>query len=154
MFCQEEILLYIIDNLTNQTVETLSNTKVISQEDAEAKYERTLLASLKGYTLYLSKVPYDQIKKSLELNTKLISNSNFWKLAKYKVATIKAAFFGALSAMGQNAPFLYDIDKTVVVNLAFSNLDVNEPTVLPLAWETTLLIMSNVQVSYSKRFRG
>lgn len=127
-------------------METLSNTKIVSQEDAEAKYERTLLTSLKGYTLYLTKVPSDQIKKSLELNSKLISNVNFWKLAKYKVATVKAAFFGVLSAMGQNAPFLYDIDKTVVVNVVFSNLDVNEPTVLPLAWETALLVMSNVEV--------
>lgn len=120
--------------------------KLVSQEDAEAKYERILLTSLKGYSLYLTKVPSEQIRKSLELNTKLISNANFWKLAKYKVVTVKAAFFGVLSAVGQNAPFLFDSDMKIVVNVVFSNLDVNEPILLPLVWETALLIMSNVKV--------
>lgn len=138
---------YITDNLTNQTMETLSNMKIVSQEDAEARYERTLLTSLKGYSLYLTKVPSDQIKKSLEINAKLISNPNFWKLAKYKAVAVKTAFFGVLSAIGQNAPFLYDVDKKVVVSVVFSNLDINDPTVLPLVWETALLVMSNVEVS-------
>lgn len=147
VFCEEEILSYITDNLTNQTIETLSNTKIVSREDAEAKYERVLLTSLKGYTLYVTKVPSEQIRKSLELNAKLISNANFWKLAKYKVVTVKSAFFGVLSAVGQNAPFLFDSDKKTVINVVFANLDANEPTVLPLTWETALLIMSNIEVS-------
>lgn len=96
----------------------------------------------------MTKVPSEQIRKSLDLNMKLISNQIFWKLAKYKVATVKAAFFGVLSALGQNAPFLFDSDKKVVINMVFSNLDINEPTVLPLTWETALLIMSKVEVSY------
>lgn len=146
VFCEEEILSYITDNLINQTVESLSNTKIVSQEDAEAKYERILLTSLKGYSLYLTKVPSEQIRKSLELNLKLVSNASFWKLAKYKVVTVKSAFFGVLSALGQHAPFLFDSEKKAVVNVVFSNLDVHEPTVLPLTWETALLIMSNIEV--------
>lgn len=102
--------------------------------------------SLKGYTLYLTKVPSDQISRSRELNSKLVSNSNFWKLEKHKAASVKAAFFGVLSAVGQNAPFLYDNDKAAIVNVVFSNLDIHEPTVLPLVYETALLIMSNVEV--------
>lgn len=146
VFCEEEILSYICDNLTNQTAETLSNIKVVSPEDAEAKYERVLLSSLQGYALYLTKVSHEQIKKSEELNLKIFKHQNFWKLAKFKTTVVQAAFFGVLSAVGQNAPFLYEAEKSQVASTVFTNLDRNEPTLLPKIWETALLITSNIKV--------
>lgn len=146
IFCEKEILSYIFDNLTNQSVETMTNTKTVSVEDAEARYERVLLASLQGYSLYLAKVPAEQIKKSEELNVQIVSHQNFWKLSKYKAVTVQAAFFGVISAIGQNAPFLFETQKNLAVTTVFSNLDKNDPTVLPKIWECLLLITANIEV--------
>lgn len=147
IFCEEEILNYICDNLTVQTVETLSNTKIVSMEEAEAKYERVVLASLQGYSLYLSKISAEQVKKSEDLNLKIVRHQNFWKLAKHKAAVIQAAFFEVLSNIGQHAPFLYEAEKSLVVNTVFGNLDKGDALVLPKIWESVLSLTSNVAVS-------
>lgn len=147
IFCEKEILLYICDNLTNQSAETITNSKTVSTEEAEAKYERVLLASLQGYSLYLAKVPTEHIKKSEELNMQIISHHNFWKLSKHKTMAVQAAFFGVISAVGQKAPFLFETQKPLVVTTVFSNLDKSDPTVLPKIWECLLLITANIEVS-------
>lgn len=149
IFCEKEILMYILDNLISQSVETMTNCKTVSVEDAEAKYERVLLTSLQGYSLYLAKVPAEQIKKSEELNIQIVSHQNFWKLSKYKTMAVQAAFFGVISAIGQNAPFLFETQKNLAVTTIFTNLDKSDPIVLPKIWECLLLITANIEVSWN-----
>ncbi|KAJ8927797.1 hypothetical protein NQ314_019676 [Rhamnusium bicolor] len=148
VYCQEEILLYINDNLLVQTAQTLSNTKHVSVEDAEAKYERVLISCLQGYCLYLEYVPTDQIKNVAALNNDIVSNSKFWKLAKHKVALIRAAWFKVLAIICQKAMFLLDGKGAQVVSTVFNSLEEYDPTVLPYVWEAALLTMSTVQVQY------
>lgn len=146
VYCQEEILAYINDNLLVQTAQTLSNTKQVSAEDAEAKYERVLISCLQGYCLYLEKVPSDQIQNVATQNNEIISNGKFWKLAKHKVAPVRAAWFKALTVLCQKAAFLLEGKGAQVVGTVFNNLEENEPTVLPYVWEAALLTMANIKV--------
>ncbi|XP_050511017.1 E3 ubiquitin-protein ligase listerin [Diabrotica virgifera virgifera] len=145
VFCQEEILNYLSDNLLVQTAQTLSNLKHVSVEEAEAKYERVLISCLQGYCLYLEKVSTEQIRNTSELNNIIISNAKFWKFSKSKVAHVRASFFNIISVICQKATFLFDDKGSQVVNSVFVGLDEYDPTVLPKIWEATLLTMSNIK---------
>lgn len=107
-----------------------------------------LISSLQGYTLYLSKLNFKQLKAAEELNLKIISNSKFWKLAKSKISLIRAAWFGCIVALFQNAPFLLNSEMQQVTLAVFCNLDESEPVVLNATWDAALYIISNVEVNY------
>ncbi|GLV42170.1 Listerin E3 ubiquitin protein ligase 1 [Carabus blaptoides fortunei] len=145
VFCQEDILSYICDNITVQTAQTLSNPKTTSPEEAEAKYERLLISSLQGYTLYLNKLSKEQLELAEEANARIISNPRFWKLSKTKVPLIRAAWFGCVTALCQHAPFVLKNEVHHVTSAVFSNLDETEPAVLSATWEAALFIISNIE---------
>ncbi|CAG9858317.1 unnamed protein product [Phyllotreta striolata] len=145
VFCQEEILNYLSDNLLVQTAQTLSNLKNVSAEEAEAKYERVLISCLQGYCLYLEKVSIEQIKNAIDLNNSIVSNSKFWKFSKSKVARVRASFFKIISVLCQKAPFLLEEKGSNVVNNVFNNLEEHDAVVLPQVWEAALLTVSNIK---------
>lgn len=147
IFCQEEILNYIHDNLSIQSPEALNNSKMLSPEDCEAKFERVIISSLHGYSFYLEKIPIDIIEKENALNENIITNGKFWKLSKHKIALIRAAFFGVLVILIQKAPFLLKNQQNLLVSTVISNVDDSEPTVLPRVWEALLLVAINIDVS-------
>ena len=139
--------MYIYTNLFLQNSQTLNSQKTLSVSDAEAKYERIVIASLHGYTLYLNKVKLEAISKSQDLNQKIISNAMFWKISKSKVASIRAAWFGVITALCQKASFLLVNDVAHVAVSVFSNLDESEPSVMPFVWEAALLSATTLTVS-------
>nr|CAI5817590.1 unnamed protein product [Callosobruchus analis] len=145
VFCQEDILSYICDNLLVQTAQTLSNPKHSTPEEMEAKHERVLISCLQGYCLFLEKVPVDSIKSTAELNSNIISNAKFWKFAKHKVGNIRSAFFNVLAMILQKAPFLLEGKSSQVTTTVFGNIDENDPSVLPYVLESILLTMSTIQ---------
>lgn len=146
MFCQEEILSYVYENLVSHSPHTLSNPKTTSTEDADAKYERVIISSLQGYSLYLNKLNPDAIKKASELNEKIITNAKFWKFAKHNIAKIRCAWFGVITALCQKALFLLENEEERVSITVFANLDETEPSVLALVWEAALLTVTTIQV--------
>lgn len=148
VFCQEEILSYICENLTVHTVQTLNNAKTTLPEDAEAKYQRVLISSLQGYTLYLNAVSLEHIEKQVDSNLKIISHAKFWKLAKHKVATIRSAWFGVITALCQKSPLLREKEAGHIIGSVFGNLDEKEPVVLPAVWESLLSVLSTVNVNF------
>ncbi|XP_044263006.1 E3 ubiquitin-protein ligase listerin [Tribolium madens] len=159
IFCQKEILTYIYDNLTSK-IET--NPKHGTNEDAEAKFERIIISSLQGYSLYLNTLTQEQIEKSTELNKQIISNSRFLKLAAHKTAQIRATWFKVVSILYQKAPFLLEEEHKNVVPVVFNNLDESEPAVVGFVWDASLLIMDlgqewwkpiNVEKSYLSRLK-
>ncbi|KAJ8985103.1 hypothetical protein NQ317_019789 [Molorchus minor] len=140
--CQEEILSYINDKLLVQTAQTLSNTKQVSAEDAEAKYERSFDILPPRLLFVLGK---NNIQNVASLNNDIVSNSKFWKLAKHKVPPVRAAWFKVLTIICQKAVFLLDGKSPQVVSAVIGNLEENEPTVLPYVWEALLLMTSNIK---------
>lgn len=145
VFCQEEILNYIYDNLIVQTAQTLSNPKIVTAEEMEAKYQRVVVSSLQGYALYLHKIPAEQLQAVHPTNKKLISSKKFWKLAKHTSALIRNAWFSVLIALCQKAPDLLADEGARAALAVFGNLDETDSTVLPTVWEASLHVLTTVQ---------
>ncbi|KAK5649826.1 hypothetical protein RI129_000855 [Pyrocoelia pectoralis] len=145
LYCQEEILLYICENLTIHTAETLSNPKITSPEDAEAKYQRVLISSLHGYALYLQQLCTKEIENQEELNIKIISDNKFWKFVKHKVLSIKSAWFCVITSLCQKSPNFLTKEFARIVGSVFSHLDESEPTVVQSLWEAILSVLSTIK---------
>ncbi|XP_075215935.1 E3 ubiquitin-protein ligase listerin [Lycorma delicatula] len=145
IFCQEEILNYIIDNLINQTAQTLSSPKVTTPEEMETKYQRVVVSSLHGYAFYLSKLPEEQLLKAEELNKKLIGNSKFWKFAKHSASIVRVAWFTAIVNLCQKAPFFLSNEKKHVVLAVFNSLDDVDSVVLPVVWRSALHVVDIIK---------
>ncbi|RZF45698.1 hypothetical protein LSTR_LSTR004993 [Laodelphax striatellus] len=138
IFCKEEIMNYIHDNLMNQTPQTLSNPKTTTQDEMEAKYQRVMTSCLTGYALFLKELPKEQILQIEEQHKKLVGAAKFWKFSKNSVPSTRAAWFSALVSLCQHAPFLLKDEQKHVTMAVFSNLDEADPTVLPVVWEASL----------------
>lgn len=139
---------YILDNLFVQTPQTLlANNKTWTAEDAEARYQRIVISSLHGYSLYLNKVPAEDVAKAIDLNLKIVSNSKFWKIPKQLNPSVKAAWFSIITAMCHKSVPLVEKEKSHIVGSVFGNIDENEPTVLLYVWEAVLSVISKVDVS-------
>lgn len=149
IFCQQEILNYIIDNVTVQTPQTLSNPKISSAEDMESKYQRVLVSSLQGYALFLQKMPSEHLEAVNDLNKKLVSSKRFWKLASHKAPLVRNAWFSALIAVCQKAPNLLENNGSQVTLAVFGKLDETDPVVLPAVWEAALHVLTVVQNCWS-----
>lgn len=143
-FCQNEVLEYIVKNLTVFTATTLSNPKVFSTEECESKYQRVVACSLQGYALYLSKISEDQLKEAAQKNAALVDNPKFWNFHKHKVAAIRAAWYEALSALLQHGLFLLENHQPQATTCAIQSIDESEPAALPFVWESILLVTQKV----------
>lgn len=61
---------------------------------------------------------------------------------------VRAAWFKVLTVICQKAEGLLEGKEKEVTNTVFNSLDDSDPTVLPYVWETTLMIMSTLEVIY------
>lgn len=117
-------------------------------EECEAKYQRVLICSLKGYALYLSKIPSDHLKEALNKNIALLDNSKFWSYQKHKNASIRGSWFEALAALLQYAPDLIEKYDKQAASAALQNLDETETVVLPHVWASNLLVTQKISNWY------
>uniref|UniRef100_A0A182NK38 E3 ubiquitin-protein ligase listerin n=1 Tax=Anopheles dirus TaxID=7168 RepID=A0A182NK38_9DIPT len=145
VFCENEILDYYTRNLTIHTAITLSNPKSHTPEECENKYQRVLISSLRGYALYLARIPADNLKKSAEKNAALLESPKFWTYHKHKTAAIRAAWFEAVSALLQHAPFLVEKHQAQITTSVFQFLDETDPTVVTHVWSSIVLIQANLR---------
>lgn len=117
-------------------------------EECEAKYQRVLICSLKGYALYLSKISAEHMKEASNKNTALIENSKFWSYQKHKNPGIRAAWFETISALLQSHVDLTKFEKQIAV-AALQNIDETETIVLPHIWTAVLLVMQQITEWYN-----
>lgn len=156
-FCQNEILDYVTKNLTVHTIQTMCNTKTNTLEECEAKYQRIIISSLKGYALFLDKIDPVQIKEVVVKHETLIDNPKFWTFHKNKSSLIRSAWFEVLASILQNARFLLEKHDQQVTTSILQNIDDSEPTVLPHLWACVLLVMESVEnwhtyINFEKAF--
>ncbi|XP_048513180.1 E3 ubiquitin-protein ligase listerin isoform X2 [Athalia rosae] len=143
--CQEEILNYIHDNITIQTPQTLGNKKTGTPEEMEIRYQRLLISSLQGYSLYLKSIPVHQLEKVANIHANILSSNKFWKLAKHEVPLIRAGFFSVLAAMIQYTDELYKNEKKKLITAIMNNLDETDPGVSPVVWEAVLFVIHKIK---------
>uniref|UniRef100_A0A1I8NVG8 E3 ubiquitin-protein ligase listerin n=1 Tax=Stomoxys calcitrans TaxID=35570 RepID=A0A1I8NVG8_STOCA len=146
LHCQVDILEYASRNLTFHTAATLSTGKSLTAEEAEQKYQRVVVCSLKELSFFVEHTQdaedQDQIK---DLLTKLLVHQKFFSFAKNKLSVIKAAWFEFIYYLMQS-PQLMDIveqHKSQVTAIAFQNIDESDPLVAPHVWGCILLTQTN-----------
>ncbi|XP_055621838.1 E3 ubiquitin-protein ligase listerin [Toxorhynchites rutilus septentrionalis] len=144
VFCEDEILDYYTKNLTVHTAITLSNPKSHTPEECENKYQRVLIASLQGYALYLSKLPKEQLQKSVAKNTTLLDNVKFWTYHKHKTPAVRSAWFEVVTALLQHGPFLLEQHHQKVVSCVFQFMDETDPVVVAHVWSSIVLIQTTI----------
>ncbi|XP_053685339.1 E3 ubiquitin-protein ligase listerin [Sabethes cyaneus] len=144
VFCESEILDYYTKNLTVHTAITLSNPKSHSPEECENKYQRVLISSLRGYALYVSKLPEEQLQKSATQNTLLLANAKFWSYHKSKTPAVRAAWFEVISSLLQHGLFLVEQHHQQITTIVFQFMDETDPTVVPHVWSSIVLAQTTI----------
>ncbi|EFN85458.1 E3 ubiquitin-protein ligase listerin [Harpegnathos saltator] len=142
--CQWEILMYISDNITVQTAQTLSTQKSLTGEEMETIYQRVLVSSLQAYSYYFKKIPSREIENTLSIHEKILTNTKFWKLAKHDVLPIKTAFFNVLTSIIENADQLLQNEKKRVMTTIMNSLDESESGILSAVWEAMLVAITKI----------
>lgn len=143
-FCESEILDYFVNNITILTVQTVCSAKTHSPEECEAKFQRVLISSLRGYALYLEKIPKEKLELSVEKNLLLIKSDRFWSLHKNKIVQIRSAFFEVLSSLLQYGSFLLAGYEEKLVSVVFKSIDESDPALLSHIWTCIILCQMKV----------
>lgn len=148
-FCESEILEYFTKNLTVLNQQTVCNPKSYTPEECEAKYQRVVISSLRGYASYLDKMPTEKLEQSTEKNLKLVEHDRFWSFQKNKSQYIRSAFFECLSSLLQRASFLLVSHEEQLTSNVFKAVDESDPTLLSHIWTCIILIQANIP-NYSR----
>ncbi|XP_016959436.2 E3 ubiquitin-protein ligase listerin [Drosophila biarmipes] len=148
LHCQVEILEYATRNLTFHTAATLSIGKSLTAEDAEQKYQRVIISSLKLLSFFIEQTSQTreltQVKEGL---VSLVTHQKFWSFAKHKVPPIKSAWFECIYHILQTVALLEVItpQKAQLTTLCFQFIDDADPVVAPHIWGCVLLLQSNYE---------
>lgn len=143
-FCETETLDYFIKNLTVLNQNTICNQKSYSPEECEEKYQRVVIASLRGYALYLEKITPEKLTASAEKNLSLISHDRFWSYHKHKTPQIRAAFFEALSSLIHHGSFLLANFEEQMTSTVFKSIDEADSALLSHIWTCIILVQVKV----------
>ncbi|XP_055844487.1 E3 ubiquitin-protein ligase listerin [Episyrphus balteatus] len=142
LFCQQEILEYIVRNLTFYTASTVSSAKSCTPEDAENKYQRIVACSLKLLSFFLEKTAGCDLSASMEKIQSLLAHQKFWSFAKHRTAHIKSAWFELLYNVLQYHPQLTNDIKGQLIPMCFQNLDDSDPLIVSHVWGCILLLQN------------
>lgn len=143
--CQEEILKYIFETISNQS-QLQSKKLSLTAEELEAKHQRLLISCLQAYSFYLKTVPSSEIEKTIEIHRMIFGkNSKIWKLGNHENIAIKTSFFNVISSVIENAIELIDNEKKRVMTSIINSLDENDPGLLSAIWEAMLIVITKLE---------
>lgn len=116
-----------------------------SPEESEAKYQRVLISSLRGYAMYLSKMSQEKLAQSVAKNLLILEHSKFLSLYKHKTPHIRSAWFESISSLLQHGSFLIDekLEKQLASNI-FNSIDETEPALLSHIWSCIILVQLKI----------
>ncbi|KAL1310934.1 hypothetical protein AAFC00_001157 [Neodothiora populina] len=86
---QPQILDYCRDAILNESVQSLSDERVVSAEDAQATYSRVIATSVAVITNLLRDLPSDETEKQQDKYTAVVAEDKIWELAAYKDVTVR-----------------------------------------------------------------
>lgn len=149
------------ENLLEQTPQTMSDPSTTSVEDMEAKYNRTIAASLLGYADLLRLLRaaaetktdgggiFDAAEGTLE---EIAKSANFWKLGSSKVPMVRQSFYtlvvAALTQLSSADAAVALLGPSKLVSATFARMgDKNDadPLVLCSVWDACLAAVARWQ---------
>lgn len=98
----QSILEYCRDAVTNETVQTLSDERTVSTDDAEATYARVIGTSLAVISNLLVGLPVEELIKQQDIYDALLGESKLWNFAAYKDVGVRRGLFRLLRASLEN----------------------------------------------------
>ncbi|TDG45249.1 hypothetical protein AWZ03_008311 [Drosophila navojoa] len=151
LHCESEIIEYCVRNLTFHTPATLSIGKSLKPEEAEQKYQRVVIGSLKVLAFFIEQTAQTAQEKLKEGLATLLAHQKFWTFAKHKLPAIKAAWFDCIYHVLQCAKLLEVLtpQKSQLITTSFQLIDDADPLVAPHVWGCVLLLQSNYADWYS-----
>nr|XP_006825327.1 PREDICTED: E3 ubiquitin-protein ligase listerin-like [Saccoglossus kowalevskii] len=142
LFCKEDILMYIQDNLFKQTAATLSDPKSTPAEEMETKYNRVITSSFLALNYFLLSIPKKEHENLVEIYRTLFEEPKFWKYSKSKTPMIRGAFYSTISALCQVVPEMTNKYSVKLTPSVLGNLDDTDPVVCQPLWEAVLYVVS------------
>lgn len=142
-FFSQELFNYISDVILQQTIDTVPDSKELSQEERETKYHRWLSSALLGLKMileYLSPLP----ESGVESLDSILKESKFWKMAKHKEIMVRKSWYSLASSLSR----VDHVCKTYGAKLCshtLGSLAENDPVVAVPIWEAALSVVSAVQ---------
>ncbi|CAK4034431.1 ring zinc finger [Lecanosticta acicola] len=88
---QESILEYCKEALLNETVQTLSDERTVSKDDAEATYARVVSTSIAVVTSLLETLPTEEVSKHNHVYELVLGDGRIWDLASHSDAGVRRA---------------------------------------------------------------
>ncbi|KAL0994924.1 hypothetical protein UPYG_G00129370 [Umbra pygmaea] len=150
IFCKEEVLTVLQDNLLKETADTLSDPQSVPEEEREAKFIRLLTSSLLGVKRLLSSLPQTEIHALKDRIAHLLNQAKFWKYSKHKTPQVRGAFFELVSSLCEHSPGVVQTESARLCPVVLLALDDTDPLVLPALWEAVLHTLSTVTDCWSQ----
>lgn len=135
-FSKTEFFEFILKNLTYHTATTLNTPVKCTPEEAEIKYQRLVICSLKSLVFYLDKVK-DVDESDLVI---FLENPKFWSYSKSKDPHVKSAWFLNIQSILEHYPHLLEPYKSKIFSLVFNLITDSNLKLLGNIWGCILLL--------------
>ncbi|XP_076078517.1 E3 ubiquitin-protein ligase listerin-like isoform X2 [Mytilus galloprovincialis] len=145
VFCKSVVTEYLVDNLLNQTPNTLSDSTTTEQDEMVNKYNRVLTSSLLALRKLITVLPANQIEDLKHLMNTLLKDGKFWKHGKSTITSIKAAMYTFLAGMCQTMPDVAQEFSKKLSPFILNNIDERDPVICPAVWEAVLSLVNFVK---------
>uniref|UniRef100_A0A8C6XTX6 E3 ubiquitin-protein ligase listerin n=1 Tax=Naja naja TaxID=35670 RepID=A0A8C6XTX6_NAJNA len=149
MFCKDEILNVLQDNLLKETPDTLSDPQAVPEEEREAKFHRIITSSLLSLKKLLCMMPNNEIKSLEERLKTLLSQNKFWKYGKHNIAQVRSAFFEVITTFCQHIPESMNAEASRVCPAVLLSIDDSDAVVCLTLWEAVLHVIATIEDCWS-----
>ncbi|XP_044298639.1 E3 ubiquitin-protein ligase listerin [Varanus komodoensis] len=149
VFCKDEILSVLQDNLLKETPDTLSDPQTVPEEEREAKYVRILTCSLLALKKLLCMLPSNENSLLVEKLKPLLSPNKFWKYGKHNTPQVRSAYFELISAFCQHIPETMNAEASRVCPAVLLSIDESDAIVCPALWEAVLHVLTTIEDCWS-----
>lgn len=87
------VVTYSIDAITNESVDTLSDQRVVKSDDAQATYARVVATSIALLTQLCANSDADQLTSCTHQYSDLLSSDKLWSFGAYNDVIVRRSFF-------------------------------------------------------------
>ncbi|KAK5165332.1 hypothetical protein LTR04_001330 [Oleoguttula sp. CCFEE 6159] len=111
---QQPILEYCRDAITKETAHTLSDERVVSPDEAEAKYARVIATCLSVIVSLLSELQPEDVTKQQAVYDEILGQSSVWEFATSKDVPVRRSAFLSKALVSEQSGSSYDYVETLV----------------------------------------
>ena len=124
---QGSIIQYCRDALLHETIQTLSDERVVSSEDAAATYYRVLATSLSVINMLIVELPPEDQRKEDEVYNEVFSDARLWDAANSIDAAVRRAMHKLIRACLSKRPDIVQSDlKALSTAYVYKGLHSNQ----------------------------